>query len=480
MKQFPLLIISFFIATIVLTQNISKPFIGHHGWNGVQYSNIARNYLRYGLITTKLGQVENAGIVLPENFAFNTHYLPTFPLLLSLSFKLFGIYEWSARLVAIIFSLLTVILAFILSEKLIGKNTGFIASIFLISTPMFRYFGKMPVHEPIITALALFVIYFYLDWKKTGKNWRRFFLSSIALQLIGWSGFFLIPLLFIYDWIVSKKVNLKPFLPLFLSSVLIFFLHLLHVYLLTGNPLGGGIVDVLKFRLNFLSSDQQQIYGFTPLGFIKQEFQWSLAYFTRIQVALTAIFLFYFAKTSNKVKSGIVILLLIYGISYAAIFRNAAFIHEYLIFYLAPGIAIASTSVIYLLKQYLHKSKKIFLSNLIIAIVLILTFTERLEFLKALEATKMHLIGNLVGQELKEQTQITDKIIGHSLVYSMHFSKFTAFYADRNISYLNFDQTKSLPKADYQFIIKEYIPEKFNKNNYQELGSIYLQSINHE
>ena len=49
------------VAWFLLSIGISKPFIGHHDWNGVQYGNIARNHLHYGLQQTKLAPVLSYG-----------------------------------------------------------------------------------------------------------------------------------------------------------------------------------------------------------------------------------------------------------------------------------------------------------------------------------------------------------------------------------------------------------------------------------
>ena len=56
------------LAFFLLLPKIDKPFFGHHDWNGVFYSNIARNYLRYGYLKTKFGEVTNYGRVEAEDF----------------------------------------------------------------------------------------------------------------------------------------------------------------------------------------------------------------------------------------------------------------------------------------------------------------------------------------------------------------------------------------------------------------------------
>src|SRR3989344_9213561 len=74
----------------LLSFEINKPFWGHHDWNSVVYSNIARNYVRYGYLATKLAQVTNYDYQEPKNFGFITHYPPLLPILMSLPFHLLG------------------------------------------------------------------------------------------------------------------------------------------------------------------------------------------------------------------------------------------------------------------------------------------------------------------------------------------------------------------------------------------------------
>ena len=38
---------------------LARPFVGLHDFNGVFYGNIGRNYLRFDITKTKLGQVKS-------------------------------------------------------------------------------------------------------------------------------------------------------------------------------------------------------------------------------------------------------------------------------------------------------------------------------------------------------------------------------------------------------------------------------------
>src|SRR3990167_10393848 len=96
-----LIIIILVLAFKLLLVDINKPFWGHHDWNSAVYSNIARNYVRYGYLATKLGQVTNVDFQSPDSFSYITHYPPLLPILISFSFRIFGQIEAAARLTVI-------------------------------------------------------------------------------------------------------------------------------------------------------------------------------------------------------------------------------------------------------------------------------------------------------------------------------------------------------------------------------------------
>ncbi|OGV94580.1 hypothetical protein A3A66_00980 [Microgenomates group bacterium RIFCSPLOWO2_01_FULL_46_13] len=459
----------------VLTRGITKPFIGHHDWNGVQYGAMGRNYLRYGVLLTKLGQVENGGVVASEEFAYNTHYPPTLPLLLAGSFWTLGVSEWSARLVAVGFSILGLWGVYRLAESIIGKNSGWLAALFMLVTPMWRYFGKMPVHEPLITAVAVWVVYGYQRWRSGRLKWRWLFLGVILAQAIGWPGYYLAPLLFTYDWWRYQRPDFHSFLPLALAALGQFGLHLVQTRFLTGSWLGGGLVEIFKFRFNLLTEGQRDIYSLTWAKFLRQEFLWIHVYFTKVQVFLASLGgLGWGLSAVRRSKSGLIGLILVYGVTHAFVFRNAAFIHDYLLFYLAPGIALAATLGWRWLVGKIRLSR--YLVTVLSLIVVAVSFLERNNFLVALEGSTMHQIGKEVGEEIAALSKPTDRIVSPTGEFAIIFSKFAAFYADRNISYYN--REEGVPMAAvYEFIVKGKEPNGVDLSNFQEKGVIYWRAI---
>lgn len=107
--------------------------MGFHDFNNVQYGTMAKNYNQYGIWQLKFGQVMGKihGNV-SDNKSFYTSYLPLLPLMIAGSFSIFGVHEWSERLIPLIFSIVGIVGLFLLCKKLWGPKAAFLASFFYI------------------------------------------------------------------------------------------------------------------------------------------------------------------------------------------------------------------------------------------------------------------------------------------------------------------------------------------------------------
>src|SRR3989344_1694686 len=256
---------------VLLTLGITKPFIGHHDWNGVFYSSIARNYLKYG-IETKLGQMTGPG-------SFYTHYPPLFTWLLAADFKLLGVNDITARLLPLTLTILSFILLIKITDSVIPLLLGL--------TPMIRYFSHMPSQEALMIFLAILTVYWY---KK--RNSKAIFITAATLGWSGWAGYFLLPLL----W--------------------------LHAYLLTGSLIGGGIFDALLLRLNLypaLGRLEPELAGqFSLIAYIVKEFSTLNIYYTSTVLLLSGLGVLQLIRKAIKRQKitageGLILIMLAWG-----------------------------------------------------------------------------------------------------------------------------------------------------------------------
>lgn len=475
------------MAVAVLSWGINKPFYGHHDWNGVQYGNIARNFVYYRFDQTKFGQLENSGKI-TDGYAYNTHHPSLMPLLIALSFKIFGISEWSARLVPICFSILMILGLFFLSKLIFKEIFAFWACLTIMMTPMFIYFAKMPVHEPLILAWSVWSIFSYTAYLKTRK--RKYFTLLLIFTLLngltGWPGYFLYPLISLHSFLFAKKI-FKKTLWLWLILVATFLLHLFQTFLLTGSISGGGLVEIFLMRLNAGQDQVEKILaGFSWPKYLIQETRWLTVYFTRVFAVsglILAILLFAkaFKKKKLDFKQSLLLLALGFAFSYPLIFANAVFIHDYLNIYFLPFLTLSLA--FWLEKIFIkipHKSITIFL----LVLLTIYTFRERLDFLKALQASSMHKIGYDLGLKIKKKIRFDQAVIIAAPQFAAHHSKFAYFYADRKIDFWEDDKTafekqKNNLAKDYQYLVTidslpvaDNLAEEFAKLKAEKSGEI--------
>ena len=397
--KFSWLIILILLA-LILTDHLAKPFIGHHDWNGVFYSQIARNYLRFGLLETKLGQLTGPN-------SFYTHYPPLFPLTLAAAFKVFGISDLVSRLVPVGLTIAGLLVLYRISSSWVV--------IAVALTPMLRYFGQMPSQEPLIIFLTLLSFYFFRK-----KNRVGFYLSVILNGLSGWAGYFFYPLLFF----LNRRWAIKACLLL----VMTFFLHLLHVYILTGSFSGGGIFDALLLRLGFfpmLGKTEPELAGqFTWLAYLIKEARMLTVYYTFTLLSLAALGLLF-------CRNRITLIFLAWGLSYPLIFSNVVFVHEYFNVFFWPFLALSLVNLI----------NRIKLKPALILIIFLAIFLERDKFYQALVKTKAFEPGYQLGLEINRLIPFGQT---YTVVNTREFIEsqnlFIDYYSDRQIEYIKINE----------------------------------------
>jgi len=379
--KFSWLIILILLA-LILTDHLAKPFIGHHDWNGVFYSQIARNYLRFGLLETKLGQLTGPN-------SFYTHYPPLFPLTLAAAFKVFGISDLVSRLVPVGLTIAGLLVLYRISSSWVV--------IAVALTPMLRYFGQMPSQEPLIIFLTLLSFYFFRK-----KNRVGFYLSVILNGLSGWAGYFFYPLLFF----LNRRWAIKACLLL----VMTFFLHLLHVYILTGSFSGGGIFDALLLRLGFfpmLGKTEPELAGqFTWLAYLIKEARMLTVYYTFTLLSLAALGLLF-------CRNRITLIFLAWG------------------FFFWPFLALSLVNLI----------NRIRLKPILVLIIFLGIFLERNKFYQALVKTKAFEPGYQLGLEINRLIPFGQT---YTVVNSREFIEsqnlFIDYYSDRQIEYIKINE----------------------------------------
>lgn len=376
-KFFPLAVLA--LAGVLLSININKPFIGQHDWNGAVYGQQAKNFVRFGYLPLRFGATLATADTLADERKFSAHYTPVLPILISFSYRLFGVSEWSIRLVPVIASLISVFLVILLGKELISYKAGIIAGTLMTVTPMFIYYGKNPVHEVVLLPFALFGFYSYWRWRRSRERkwWMALVISLAAAMLIGWSGYYAAGLIAIYGFLTEKHSRSKfLLLPVLMAGL--FLIFLIHQSIL--NPEAGE--DLAKIATARVTGG-----GFGFFEFISRELRYAINLFTIVNFGLSAIWLTGFLvkvlfchceeRSDAAISSGSLAITLLacvglFGISHVLLFRDAGWYHEYLLFPLMPFLVLAAAAMI---------ERR---SILVILAVVVLTAVERVGYAKAL------------------------------------------------------------------------------------------------
>jgi len=94
-----ILITGIVFACLLLLRGIAAPWNGPGDTDGALFGTIARNYLQFGILELKFGQLATFEAINTPVGSYYLHHPPLFPLLSALSITLFGDSELSVRLV---------------------------------------------------------------------------------------------------------------------------------------------------------------------------------------------------------------------------------------------------------------------------------------------------------------------------------------------------------------------------------------------
>jgi 4-amino-4-deoxy-L-arabinose transferase-like glycosyltransferase len=340
---FPILAI-FLGALFIRCIDIAEPFIGHHEWGAAFYSSVAINHLKYGFFATNFLDMPLAYSTTPDQFVYYIHYPPLLGILTACSLFLFGVHEWATRLIPIGFSLASLLLVYAIATRLWSRITGPLAAFFFAFMPMAAYFGRVHDVEIAVTSFALLMIYGYIRWDETRED--RWFLVMLAGLLLGglvhWAAFPL-PFLLLFHHLATKHNAPKSMRILILPiiSVLLFFGILGYFLMVTGSL--ESLLNSLFYRAGTASGSASDL---TIVDWISLELRRSVLYFTPVVMVLTVAGL---AKLAREVarretisRNLHLMVLWGYGLIPLLLFRQAAWVHNYFLWFLLPATAITA------------------------------------------------------------------------------------------------------------------------------------------
>ncbi len=332
------------MAALARSRGIDDPWShgDHNGWGGAFYSNIARNYTRYGYLETRFAPVVTTGRVPPEDRRYYLTHPPGIGLALSFAFRLFGEHEWSARLVPLFFSLGSIVLLFRLGEKVFTREVGLGAAALFSFTPVETLYGAhVDPQGPPVTFFGLLLLLAYQE--------RRPILAALAFVLgaaFDWPIHYLAGMVAVDAWFFRRDMR-RWGAGLLAGSLLLVAGFLLYARIVAPNPkeqyLKSTPVDSFLFWTGALVPPDR-IPG-RPIEapeipvWLSRMASTLERLFTLPLLALAALGAAF--AWSRRAPAALWILLL-WGLAHILLFPLGAFVHDYWSLYLGPGLSLAA------------------------------------------------------------------------------------------------------------------------------------------
>jgi hypothetical protein len=235
LKNKPIIIFFFTLFVLLFARSIffekinTKSF---YDFDEARYAEIAKNHFK-----TNIWLIPQAGG--PDDFNTGTSLRPYFwkpPLhtwIISLSFKIFGQSEFSARLPSFIFSFLSLVIIYLISKILFANNIiGLLAITLLASANDYSYISSQGIAESQLLFFSLLSIYFLLC--KKPKIIHSSISISLAFMTKSFGVFWLYPICLYLIFKNSKNKYSDISKWLIIQSILILPWHI-YMYILFKN-----------------------------------------------------------------------------------------------------------------------------------------------------------------------------------------------------------------------------------------------------
>ncbi len=362
-RHVPFLLI-LLLATGLLTINFNQAWVSIHEDNGLAFSAIAINHLRFGLGVTKGQSLADSEAffdtapttgakAIPPNQFF--HYLltapvhpffyPDHPPLLGLTiagaFLIFGEDFWVVRLVPIVYSLATLVLFYWLMRSLFDLGIARFASFLYATFPMMAYYGRDVAHEAPTLFWAMLLLTGYFRWQRSPQ--RRWLLVMGAAVVIGeaygWPLCYFAGILFAVDWLAARRPDWRLALATICPALVMLGLLFAHIAWALGGTIQP-VIDKFFYRTGDMLPDGTPITLTSWLSHIAQGNLQGYGLLSPVLLLGAAIVVARRLRAEGwSLRLRWLCITLLFGLSHVLLFRNGAYFHAYWQFYLLPFYA---------------------------------------------------------------------------------------------------------------------------------------------
>lgn len=469
---------------------ITMPFVRHRESSMTEQAKLARNFNKFGLATLKFGPLDVSGPSLENYDNWRQYYLSNrqvLPLMIFAGdFAVFGVNEWSMRLVLILVGIGSIMTFYFISRRLLPPVLGERADIFVLVAvaaytlnTSFWYFSTVAnVYSMTLLAIQGCLLC-YLRWITLPTRWR-FLTVAITFFIacnVGWPAYYLGVVFAVHSMFILKRgfLHSSTFL---LLPICFFCVHLLHIYLL--DTAGGSIIS----RMGGIVLERSSLAGPGFFEYITGEGREIALYFGLAVCFFSVVGVWKCLKSPGR-EASLILLLILVGLE-EVLFARWAHNHDYFSYVLNPFFALTATVGVSLVCA-LFQGK--FLEKCIVPLFLLLEIAQSTYFTHSryTRVGAYRFYYELAGA-MNSVTSSSDRI----LVLTDNLQLYTPFYSDRyTVTYSWKDKTLSAEcrvllqgNVGNQELIDVIRKNKFKMNwiviadwEYSRLNQSFLRSL---
>lgn len=337
------LVVIFLAAWGFLVFRIGNAWVGHQDANGAWISSAIHNYERYGFANLGGMIVLNHSPITAGNYDYYASHPPLAVWLPTLPVLLVGYDEAIVRFVFAACTMLAVAALYALVRRLFGRARGMWSAAFFAFTPMIAYFGRMPDHEaPALLILLLFawVLVLWLQ-NPTRLRWLALAALMLAQSWTAWGG--LISTFAVCTaglWAAKRAQRRDLFVLLVIGAVGV--LLVVAFYQAQWSETINTFVEKFLWRSSS-QSFQEGSEPFTLIDYVLRLLVRCITLFTPMICLLALLGFLPVVRSQTRLRRAIPLALLLGGLGFMLLFRNASYIHDYYLIYVTPAVAIFAT-----------------------------------------------------------------------------------------------------------------------------------------
>jgi len=354
-----------------LSYRLFQPFLTSADSDASAFAQSARNYLRYGLLSTRVGMTMNTGEH-PAEFIYNDHHPPGVSLATALVYVALGVSDWGSRIYPCICTLGSALALFLLWRPHRGDGPAILVVAVLATLPGYGHFGAKLGEEAPTLFWSLLTILLFQRWKLQVQTPNRpSLVPCLAVYALGcasgWAGFYVGPFLMIDAFITLRVDQARRRIAvasLGLTALVCLILAVGHLVSLSGSP--HGILKAAKVR-SMVTEPWATGFGYLwgasqPVqSFLSREAGYFLRLFGIQSVILgaagaVAAVMALFRKRGNLNVVLTVLVVAGIGLAHPLTFRWAAYFYDWLSFHMIAIVSIAVAEGILLLASIARRA----------------------------------------------------------------------------------------------------------------------------